>query len=127
MKESRETVTTPFASPSVLVQGQSAPFATVTVAGTPVAVDERGHFSASVALPPWPTDVEVVATDAVGNVATIAVSGVGLLDYRTLPWMAILVAAVTLVGVGLYLWVPRARPEPRPAGDDAVLEEMDPD
>jgi hypothetical protein len=123
------SATTPFASASVIVSGTSLPFAHVMVAGQEVEVDGRGRFEAAVQVPPWPTDVRIVATDPVGNVATVVVSAVGLLDYRALPWVPILAAAVGLTGVLYYLRVPRSRlrPEPRQVGDDAVLEEIDPE
>ena len=54
------------------------------------------------------------------------VSGVGIFDYRALPWVPI--ALVLLVGIAsaLILRVPKPRTAPRPAGDDAALEELDP-
>jgi hypothetical protein len=116
---------TPLGSSAVRVEGRTVPYATVSVAGRTASVDEDGRFVASVQLPPWPTAVEVVASDPFGNDARTELSGVGLLDYRALPWIPIAVALVAVAGVALYLRVPRH------AGsrldDGAVLEELDPD
>ena len=97
------------------------------VGGRAIAVGADGGFKVEVQLPPWPTEVEVVATDRLGNESRLAVVGVGWFDYRTLPWVAI--ALVALGGVGLWVAVraPRARELPAPDTDDATLEEMDSD
>ena len=106
--------------------GHTMPYATVAVAGGQVEVGADGRFSARVAAPPWPTNIEVVATDPFGQAATASVSGVGFFDYRGLPWVPIAVVLVAIAGIVLFLRVPRPVAVPRPA-DDAVLEEMDPD
>jgi hypothetical protein len=118
---------TPIGSAAVVVSGRTAPFTEVRIDGRAVAVDAEGRFEGEVELPPWPTSVEVVAIDRVGNEARTMVSGVGWFDYRRLPWIAIAIAAVALVGSALYLRVPLIKREPQRADDDAVLEELDPD
>jgi len=55
------------------------------------------------------------------------VSVIGVFDYRGLPWVPITAALVAVVGVFLFLRVPRSRPLPRRADDDAALEELEPD
>jgi len=120
------SVVTPLGSVAVEVSGRAAPYAAVSVAGSPVDVAADGSFAARVALPPWPTPVTVVATDPVGNRTSTTLSGVGVFDYRALPWPAITVALVALVGAALFLRVPRLRARPGRA-DDAVLEEIEPD
>ena len=120
------SVSTPLGS-GALVEGRAAPYATVTVGGTAVPVDEEGRFAASVDVPPWPTDVVIAATDPVGNVGTFSVSAVGFFDYRALPWIPIVVVLVAVAGIVLYLRVPHLRPQPRAAGDDSELEEVEPD
>jgi hypothetical protein len=120
------SVSTPLGS-DARVEGRTAPYATVTVAGVAVPVDGDGRFAASVAVPPWPTGIVVTATDPVGNVSSFEVSGVGIFDYRTLPWIPIVVVLVAVAGIVLYLRVPHLRPTPRAAGDDSILEEVDPD
>ena len=66
-------------------------------------------------------------SDELGNVARHEVSGIGLFDYRGLPWAPITAALVALAGVALLLRVPRSSPLPRRADDDAALEELEPD
>ncbi len=116
---------TAFAS-SVVVEGQTAPYAEAVVDGHEVEVDATGAFRAEVDIPPWPTDVEVTATDPLGNRARLTLSAVGVFDYRTLPWVPISVVLVAVAAVVLFLRVPRTKAIPRVA-DDAVLEEMEPD
>jgi hypothetical protein len=77
-------------------------------------------------MPPWPTTVEVVATDPFGLAARTSVSGVGTFDYRGLPWVPIAVVLVGIAAIVLFLRVPRPPPLARRA-DDGVLEEIDPD
>ncbi len=120
-------VETPFGSAEVTVEGTTAPYATVTVAGQSVPVAADGAFVARVDLPPWPTTVAVSATDPVGNVAIVRLSGVGIFDYRGLPWIPIAISLVALAAAILVLRVPRLRAPARRIGDDAVLEELDPD
>jgi hypothetical protein len=122
----RAAATTRFGSSDVVVAGRASPDASVSVAGQAVTVSRSGEFSARVPLPPWPTDVEVVATDVIGNSSATVVSGIGIVDYRTLPWIPIVAVLVAVAGVGLYLRVPK-RSEPIAVDDDAVLEEMEPE
>jgi hypothetical protein len=120
------TVATPFGSSGVRVRGLTAPHATVRVDGKPVEVSAGGRFAASVDLPPWPTEVLVEVDDGLGNAARRTVTGVGLFDYRGLPWVPITATLVAVAGAILFLRVPRSSP----AGhhdDDAVLEEMEAD
>jgi hypothetical protein len=121
------TAFTPLGSSAVLIDGTTRTDATVRVDGRPVEVAASGRFTATVELPPWPTEVTVDVSDQVGNRARHLVSGVGLFDYRGLPWAAITAALVALAGVALLLRVPRSSPLPRPADDDAALEELEPD
>ena len=119
-------VATPLGSADVTLSGRTAPYASVTVGGRAVAVGADGRFSTSVALPPWPTAVTLVARDPAGNESAVTLTGVGIFDYRGLPWAPI---ALILVGAAagiLALRVPRSRTSPRPVTDDAVLEELDP-
>ena len=121
------TASTPFGSTEVEIVGRTASYATVRVDGVPVEVSDGGRFAAGVALPPWPTDVSVEVSDAHGNVARHAVSGIGLFDYRGLPWAPISASLVALAGVFLLLRVPRSSPLPRRPDDDSALEELEPD
>ena len=120
------TVSTPIGS-GALVEGRTAPYATVTIDGEKVPVDGDGRFSYSADVPPWPTEIGISAIDPVGNVANFSVTGVGFFDYRALPWIPVVIVLVAVAGVVLYLRVPHLRPQPRAAGDDSVLEEIDPE
>ena len=53
-------------------------------------------------------------------------TGVGLFDYRGLPWTAIALVLLAALAVALVLRVPKARVAPRPVSDDGALEELDP-
>lgn len=117
---------TPIGSSEVIVTGATAPHASVLVDGRAAPLTEAGDFSARVSLPPWPTEVEVVAMDFVGNTTRAVVSGVGIFDYRGLPWIPIVALLVAVAGVVLYLRVPRPAEAP-PADGDATLEELEPD
>jgi hypothetical protein len=119
-------VSTPLGS-GALVEGRTAPYAVVMVDGREVPVDAEGRFAASVDVPPWPTAIVISATDPVGNASSLSVTGVGMFDYRTLPWIPIVIILVAVAGIVLYLRVPHLRPAPRAAGDDSALEEVDPD
>lgn len=121
------SASTQLGSSEVIVRGETAPFVSVVVDGRAVALSESGEFSTRVSLPPWPTDVEVVATDFVGNVARTVVSGVGIFDYRGLPWIPIVAVLVAVAGVLLYVRQPRPAVDPRPRDGDGALEELAPD
>jgi hypothetical protein len=121
------TTFTPIGSTAVQVRGRTASGAVVRLAGRSVEVDGRGRFVGVVDLPPWPTDVIVEVDDRLGNVARHAVTGIGVFDYRGLPWAAITLSAVAIAGVVLFLRVPRSTPLPRRPGDDSALEDLEPD
>jgi hypothetical protein len=118
---------TPFGSGLVVVSGRTDPSTDVTVDGRAARVDTLGRFRAEVPVPPWPTAVEVVATDRAGNRAVATVTAVGWFDYRRLPWVPIAVGLVAAAGVVLFLRVPRVKPQPRRADEVGVLEDLDPD
>ena len=120
-------VVTPFGSSEVVVSGRTAPHASLSIDGRAVAVADDGSFSERVAAPPWPTEIEVVAADFVGHANRRLVSGVGLFDYRGLPWIAMVAVLVAAAGVVLYLRVPRPASRPPKADDEPVLEELEPD
>jgi hypothetical protein len=120
-------VTTPLGSATVVVTGRAARSSTVTVAGRAAPVAEDGRFTAEVAVPPWPTELVVVATDPLGNEARLAVTGVGWFDYRGLPWAPIAVALVAGLGVILFLRAPRHATVTARTDGDGTLEELDPE
>jgi len=121
------SVTTELGSSEVIVRGATAVYASVQVDGRAASLSEDGEFSARVPVPPWPTDVEVVATDFLGNTARTVVSGVGIFDYRGLPWIPIVALLLAAAGVLLYLRVPPPGADARPRDGDGVLEELEPD
>lgn len=122
------TTTTAIGQANVRISGRTAADAAVTVGGHAVAVTDDGSFEADIGLPPWPTSVEIVATDALGNESRVAVTGVGWFDYRTLPWATIVLVALAAAGVAVAVRVPRARLQPVPADEgDAVLEDLEPE
>lgn len=120
-------VSTPFGSSAVEISGLTVRSATVRIDGRPIEVSAGGRFATTVELPPLPTDVSVEVDDGLGNTARQTVSGIGLFDYRGLPWVPITVALVALAGLILFLRVPRSTPFPRRADDDAGFEELEPD
>ncbi len=121
------SATTPFApfSFSVPLSGRTSSSASLLVDGEPVRLGADGSFLTNVSAGPFPRTVTLEATDRVGNSTELAVSVVGVLDYRRLPWIPI-VAGLTLLSAGvLYLRVPKpsaARGGTDP--DEGVLEEI---
>jgi hypothetical protein len=125
--ELRARTTTPIGSSAVKVAGSAAPGSVVAVAGREVTVGADGRFEAVVELPPWPTDIEVTATDPLGRDVTEMVVGVGWFDYRGLPWVAIIAVLVAMGGGLLAVRGARATPESAPSDDVGTLEELDPE
>ena len=117
----------PFApfSFSVPLSGRTSPSASLLVDGRPVRLGADGSFLTNVSAGLIPRSVKLAATDRVGNTTELVVSVVGVLDYRQLPWIPIVVG-LTLLSAGLlYLRVPRpsaARGTTNP--DEGVLEEI---
>jgi hypothetical protein len=118
---------TSIGSVAVDIAGTTVPGARVLVGGGSVSVDEDGRFAARVNLPPWPTNVAVEVDDSFGNVTRTTVVGVGLFDYRGLPWVPILAGVVGAAAIVLLRRVPRTAQLPRRSDDDARLEELEPD
>ena len=111
---------------AVPLHGSTDPKATILVDGTAVAVAADGTFLAHVTAPPWPTRVVVEAVDLVGNRTSATLSVVGLLDYRQLPWVPIIVVLTVVAAAGLFLLAPRLKPPSvTPHPDDGTLEDLD--
>jgi hypothetical protein len=111
---------------AVPVSGRTDPGARVSIDGEEVAVGPDGSFVAEVLAGPLPRDVRIEVTDPVGNSASRALSVVGILDYRRLPWIPMVALLTVLTGALLYFRAPRPVPVPvRRAGDDAQLEEIE--
>ncbi len=111
---------------SATLEGIVGPHTAVIVDGQTVPVDWLGRFRASVGAWPWPRAVEIVARDLVGNEVVDRVEVVGPLDYRGLPWAALLAAATLAAGVTLFVRIPRLRTINASDPGDGRLEELDP-
>jgi hypothetical protein len=122
------SASTPFAPLGfdVSVSGRTTSGATVAVDGTPVPVTADGRFEVAVAAGLWPRDVQIEATDPLGNRNSTTVSVVAPLDYRQLPWIPIVALLTILAGIVLYLRVPHPRPAAASGQiTDATLEDLD--
>ncbi len=120
--------TTPMFGTRATIEGRASPMASVAVNGETVAVNADGRFSAEVDAPFWPTDVIVVARDPFGRETASRLQVVGFLDYRGLPWVAIVGAGILGAGAWLFLRTPgRRNPVPVAFGGDGTLEELDAD
>jgi hypothetical protein len=98
----RVSVEVPFVSPiwpiPARLSGAADPGSTVEVEGVgPIEPDRRGRFAFETPLAPWPQDLRVTATDRSGNRTVQAISVIGGLDYRRLPWAFL--AALGILGV----------------------------
>ena len=91
--------------------------------GSSLVADTTGRFAGEISAPPWPSDVRIEATDAVGNRSTRVISVVGLVDYRQLPWIPIAVLVTVLAALALFLRGPGARE--LAADGDSRLEEIE--
>ena len=89
-------------------------------------MDDNFGFSVAVSAGLLPRDVQIEATDPLGNRSTATVSVVALLDYRQLPWIPIVALLTILAGIGLYLRVPQLRPA-APSGPitEGTLEDLE--
>ena len=113
---------TPFLSSQVRVSGRVPPGTSVEMNGSSVVADSTGRFTGEISAPPWPSDVRIEATDAVGNRSTRVLSVVGLIDYRQLPWIPIAVVVTLLAALALFLRGPGARQLPAVDGESRLEE-----
>jgi hypothetical protein len=116
--------TTPMAL-SATLDGEASPGSVVSVNDTPITTDGRGRFRATVDAPLWPSQLVVTARDPLGNETTERVEVLGVVDYRGLPWAAILIAATVAVGLVLYVRTPRRRALGAEPDGDGRLEELE--
>ena len=110
---------------SATLSGRASSGSTVSADGVAIETDEEGRFSASIGAPIWPSRVLVTARDPLGNEVTEVVEVVGLVDYRGLPWAAILIVATLVVGGVLYVRTPMRRAATAVSDDDGRLEELE--
>jgi hypothetical protein len=89
----------------------SAPIRGTTERGTRVRVDggpfvdsaSNGAFVLRAQLAPWPQDLVIEAIDDHGNISSQTLSVVGGVDYRRLPWQALVITGV-LLGAAITTW-----------------------
>jgi hypothetical protein len=111
------------------LEGTASPGSAVAANGVAIEVDAGGRFSASIDAPIWPSQVLVAARDPLGNETIERVEVLGVVDYRGLPWAALLIVATLGVGGALYVRTPkrRANGAVEPEGDGRLEElELDP-
>jgi hypothetical protein len=90
--------TTPVWPFAAQLGGISDPGTIVTVEGSgDVTLDRRGRFTYAATLAPWPQTIRIRAVDPSGNVTIREVSLIGGIDYRRLPWDAIVAAALLAI------------------------------
>jgi hypothetical protein len=100
------------------IKGHTEPGARLRLArGSFVEVARDGSFELEAALAPWPQDLTIEALDARGNRTTLAVSVVGGVDYRQLPWQALVIVGVLLAAAITSFGVPLRRRSPGVASD----------
>ncbi len=110
---------------SATLEGRASPGSQVTAGSQTIEVDADGRFVATIDAPIWPSQVLVAARDPLGNEATERVEVLGVVDYRGLPWAAILILATLVVGGVLYVRAPKRRMVASTADGDGRLEEIE--
>ena len=91
----------PFSAP---IRGMTERGARVRLGGGPfVDTAATGAFELRAQLAPWPQDLLIDAVDEHGNVSSQALSVIGGIDYRQLPWQAVVITAV-LLGAAITTW-----------------------
>jgi hypothetical protein len=127
MPELSVSASTDGGSLSATLAGSASAGSRVTANGVAVETAADGSFAGSIDAPIWPSTVVVIARDLLGNETTELVEVVGVVDYRGLPWAAIVVAATLFGGAVLYVRTPKRRTVSVPAGDGGLEElELDP-
>jgi hypothetical protein len=109
---------------SVPLSGRTDPAARLTIDGEEVTLQPDGTFQAEVGAGPLPRAVRLRATDPVGNTSELVLEVVGVLDYRRLPWIPIIVGLTLVTGAFLYLRTPRPASVVSQHPDEGVLEEI---
>jgi hypothetical protein len=109
---------------SVQLTGRTDPAARLTIDGEEVALQPDGTFEAEVDAGPLPRAVRLQATDPLGNTSELVLEVVGVLDYRRLPWIPIIVGLTLVIGAVLYLRSPRPTSVGTQHPDEGVLEEI---
>jgi hypothetical protein len=112
---------------SATLSGRVDPGSSVSANGRAVDIGADGRFETSVDAPIWPSQVAVVVRDPLGTETSQWVEVVGAVDYRGLPWAAMLVAVTVVAGGVLYVRTPKRRSAQRSVDDDddGALEELE--
>lgn len=112
---------------SAVVSGEATPGSSVRVDGVATELADDGSFSVTVDAGLWPRPVSVTASDALGRETTTRVDVVGMVDYRSWPWIPILGALTIGLGAVLFVRTPgRRHHEPAAVlADEGMLEEID--
>lgn len=91
----------PFSAP---IRGTTERGTRVRLGGGPfVDAAATGAFELRAQLAPWPQDLVIDAVDAHGNVSSQTLSVIGGIDYRRLPWQALVITAI-LLGAAITTW-----------------------
>jgi hypothetical protein len=115
-------------SATAAVAGSVSAGAIVTVDHQVVAIGADGTFRVTVGAPIWGRDIDVVARDALGRESIERLTVFGVVDYRALPWLAIIGVATIVIAVVLFVRTPpRGRAVAAGRDGDARLEEIDDD
>lgn len=111
------------------VTGRTLPGSSVRVDGRSVEVSRFGGFRVEVSAPPWPRMVEIEVRDPLGRAALERVEVLGVVDYRSWPWIPIVGTATLALAAILFVRTPTRRSEThdRVAWDGGELEEIDGD
>jgi hypothetical protein len=107
-----------------VIEGQTSPGASLTINGDAAPIADDGTFRVPVTVGIGPTEIRIVVTDSVGNQSERLVTRVWPLDYRRLPWVPIVLAALFVVAGLLYVREPGARPRGGPQDGDSTFEEI---
>ena len=110
---------------SATLTGRTSAGSVVSADGVAIETDAEGRFAGSIDAPIWPSRVLVTARDPLGNEVTEVVEVVGVVDYRGLPWAAILIGATLVVGAVLYVRTPKRRVAAAVTDSDGSLEELE--
>jgi hypothetical protein len=110
---------------SATLSGSAGPLSHVTANGVDLDADSEGRFAAAIDAPIWPSQVVVTARDPLGNETTQLIEVVGVVDYRGLPWAAILIAATLVAGGVLFVRTPKRHARATGSDGDGRLEELE--
>jgi hypothetical protein len=109
---------------SVPLTGRTDPNARLVVDGAEVPTQPDGSFRAEVGAGPLPRQVRLRATDPLGNSTELVLEVVGVIDYRRLPWIPIIVVLTLATAAFLFLRAPRPTAVGMEHPDEGVLEEI---